>query len=333
VSSGRGLTARDLVGFVSCRRLSGCRVWQNLGAQAILSNFGPLRGDHRVCKSAPLRRILVARRIPLLILALTFLVCLPMRPASAVIEPEDPEQLYEQGLRQMKRGYYDEAILSFEKVRNHFPFNKYSVLSELRVADCLFEKAAYLEAVDAYRGFARLHPRHAEIDYAVYRTARAEFKLAPTVAQRDQAHTRLGIRHIGDFEGRFPQSEYLDEVDRLRFKANRRLGRAATQVGNFYWKQRKWSAAERRYRLSVENYPDAPTASKARYRQALSLWKLDRQEEARVVMGALVAADGESRWGKRALKFLDGHPVTAQPEQDAPEAAEEAPPSTQPAPG
>ncbi len=269
----------------------------------------------------------MARRLPLLILALLFFAWLPMRGVAVAAEPEDPEQLYEQGLRQMKRGYYDEAILSFEKVRNHFPFNKYSVLSELRVADCLFEKAAYLEAVDAYRGFARLHPRHAEIDYAVYRTARSEFKLAPTVAQRDQAHTRLGLRHLGDFEGRFPQSEYLDEVDRLRFKANRRLGAAATQVGNFYWKQKKWSAAERRYRLSSVTYPDAPTAGKARYRHGLSLWKLDRQADARAALGALVAADGESRWAGKALQFLDTHPLS----EVAPEPSQPAVPDPAPA--
>lgn len=224
----------------------------------------------------------------------------------AGVEPEDPEELYEQGLRQMKRGYYDEAIISFEKVRNQFPFNKYSVLSELRVADCLFEKASYLEAVDSYRQFARLHPRHPEVDYSVYRTARAEFKLAPTVAQRDQQHTRLGLKHVSDFESRFPESEYLDEVKRLRFKANRRLGRAATQVGNFYWKTRKWEAAERRYRLSLEEFPASPTAGKAMYRRALCLVQLERVEEARSVLTALVLRDPESRWGKRAERALQG---------------------------
>ena len=269
------------------------------------------------------------RLITLLILALALVVGWPIRPANAVIEPEDPEQLYEQGLRQMKRGYYDEAILNFEKVRNHFPFNKYSVLSELRVADCLFEKAAFLEAVDAYRQFARLHPRHPEIDYAVYRTARAEFKLAPTVAQRDQAHTRLGLRHIGDFESRFPESEYLDEVDRLRFKANRRLARAATQIGNFYWKQRKWSAAERRYGQSAEAFPAAPTAGKARYRRALAQWKLGRYADARVGLAALAAEDPEGRWGQRAVSYLASHPEGSEP---APEATDVEAPTDEVAP-
>ena len=142
-------------------------------------------------------------------------------------QPENPEGLYATGLRQMKLGSWDEAILSFERVRNHFPFNQYSVLSELRVADCLYEKGSYLEAADAYRGFARLHPRHAEMDYVVYRSARSDFKLAPNVAQRDQTHTRRGLRRLRAFEGRFPSSEYLPEVLKLRARAGRRLSRAA----------------------------------------------------------------------------------------------------------
>ena len=271
----------------------------------------------------------MSRLIPLLSLVLALVVGLPIRPAGAVAEPEDPEQLYEQGLRQMKRGYYDEAILNFEKVRNHFPFNKYSVLSELRVADCLFEKAAFLESVDAYRQFARLHPRHPEIDYAIYRTARAEFKLAPTVAQRDQAHTRLGLRHIGDFEQRFPQSEYLDEVDRLRFKANRRLARAATQIGNFYWKQKKWAASERRYEDSVASFPSAPTAGKARYRQGLALWKLGRYDDARAALALLAAEETETRWTARAVQFLDAHPAGSDPAPVAEPVAEPEPTPTQ----
>ncbi|MCO4769666.1 MAG: outer membrane protein assembly factor BamD [Deltaproteobacteria bacterium] len=265
-----------------------------------------------------------------LVLVLLLAVAVPTA-AWAGVEPEDPEELYEQGLRQMKRGYYDEAVISFEKVRNHFPFNKYSVLSELRVADCLFEKASYLEAVDSYRQFTRLHPRHPEVDYAVYRTARAEFKLAPTVPQRDQQHTTLGIRFVNDFEQRFPESEYLDEVKRLRFKAERRLGRAATQIGNFYWKQKSFGAAERRYRIALDDYPEAPTMGKAAYRRALCLVKLERVPEASEALTALVAVDAEGRWGKRAAAMLEKVAAMPAPEPkpvEAPavSATEEAPP-------
>jgi outer membrane protein assembly factor BamD len=271
----------------------------------------------------------VNRILRLIALLFVFLVVSP-GAAHTAVEPEDPEELYEQGLRQMKRGYHDEAILSFEKVRNHFPFNKYSVLSELRVADCLFEKASFLESVDSYRQFARLHPRHPEVDYAIYRSARAEFKLAPRVPQRDQMHAKLGLKHVSDFEDRFPESEYLDEVNRLRFKAQRRLGRAATQVGNFYWKQRQWTAAERRYRMSVDDYPDSPTVSKAAYRRGMCLIKLDRSGEATTVFQRLVDGDPDSRWGKRAQGALSKATPPA-PIPDEP--AEVTPPSSDPPTG
>lgn len=264
----------------------------------------------------------------LMTLLLAMLVLAPA-VGHAGVEPEDPEELYEQGLRQMKRGYYDEAVISFEKVRNHFPFNKYSVLSELRVADCLFEKASFLESVDSYRQFARLHPRHPEVDYAIYRSARAEFKLAPTVAQRDQQHARLGLKHVSDFEARFPESEYVEEVERLRFKAQRRLSRAGTQIGNFYWKQRQFEAAERRYRMSVQEYPLAPTASKSALRQGLCLINLDRAAEAKPVLQALVEKNANSRWGRRAAGALaridEAPPASPQPEDVNAPAAEDSP--------
>lgn len=222
----------------------------------------------------------------------------------AMRRQETPEAAYNKGVAQMKRGYYDEAVISFQKVRNHFPFNQYTVLAELREADCLYEKASYVEAVDAYLRFQRLHPRHPEIDYVVYRTARAEMKLAPLVPQRDQAPTTRGLRRVARFEERFPDSEYLAAVQQLRRRGTTRLGRAALQIGNFYWKQGEWGAAERRYRLAAEEYPESAIAAKARYRQARCLLKLGRGDDARTVFEAVVTLDGEGRWGRAASRAL-----------------------------
>lgn len=249
----------------------------------------------------------------------------------SVREPEDPETLYNRGLRQLRRGYYDEAIISFEKVKNHFPFNQYSVLCELRVADALFEKDSYLESIDAYRQFTRLHPRHSEIDYAIYRMARAEFKVASSVPQRDQTSTERGLKKLRGFEKRFPESEYIEEVVRIRSKARVRLAKRVLQVGNFYWKTREWKAAERRYGMVWDDYSDTSVIYKARYRQGLCLHELDRGAEARAVLSDLAGRAESGRWGERAQRFLDRRgvpvpeavPAVTSPSEDAP-AAEDA---------
>ena len=244
-------------------------------------------------------------------------------PSRRLRQPETPESLYNKGLGQMKRGYLDEAIISFEKVRNHFPFNQYSVLAELRVADALFERQAYLEAVDAYLRFQKLHPRHPEVDYVVYRTARAEFKLAPVVPQRDQSHSSRGLRRLRNFETRFPESQYMGAVEKLRAKALNRLARASIQVGNFYFKQKEWGAAERRYRLATEDFPAAPIVSKARFRRALCLLRLGDDSTGRQVLGDLAVSDPESQWGKAALRWIEGNlPVEEVPAPPAEKASE-----------
>ncbi len=250
--------------------------------------------------------------------------------------PETPETLYERGLRQMRRGYHDEAIVSFDKVRNHFPFNQYSVLAELRVADCLYEKGSFMESVDAYSQFTRLHPRHDEVDYALYRAARAQFRLSPLVAQRDQSNTRRGLKKLAGFEARFPESEYLGEVERLRQRASTRLARYKLQVGNFYWKSKEWAAAERRYRLAFEEFPDSVLAGKALLRRALCLRKLGRESEAIAVLEALVSrGEGgkeESRWVERGRKALGWETKDAPPTEpsDAPPSESSDPAPTEP---
>lgn len=260
----------------------------------------------------------------------------PTRPAElaprAPSGPEDPEELYNRGLRQMKRGYYDEAIINFERVRNHFPFNQYSVLSELRVADCMYEKSSYLEAVDAYRQFARLHPRHADIDYVVYRTARSEFKLAPTIAQRDQTHARRGLRRLEDFEEKFPKSKYTAEVLRLREKTEMRLSRAGMQIGAFYFSGKHWKASERRYRLAIQEYPNSPLVARAQFRRGLCMVRLATEvedaseatalrDEAAVVFGTVLTNYADSRFADRARRELErlGEAEPAEP-APAPEA-------------
>jgi outer membrane protein assembly factor BamD len=258
---------------------------------------------------------------------LALAIALVSGPSRAQLhEPDDPESLYQQGVRQMKRASYDEAVLSFEKVRNHFPFNQWSVLAELRVADCQFEKGSYLEAADAYAEFVRLHPRHEEVDYAVFRSARSELQLAPVESQKDQSHTRRGLDGLRRFEANFPQSRFTEEARRRREKAEQKLATAAVAIGDFYWRQKAWKAAERRYRMAVDEFPLAAVTARAQYRRALCLGSLGRWDEARATMANLGVARSGTGWGRRAERWLLKNPPQNPPQVTPEPAPESAPP-------
>lgn len=217
---------------------------------------------------------------------------------------ETPEKLYDQGLRQMKRGYYDEAVTSFDKVRNHFPLNQYSVLAELRVADCLYEKADFISAVDAYQQFVRLHPRHEELDYAKMRVGRAYFKQANRIPAKDQTYTEMTLSSLEGFEDRFPESDYLTEVIEIRGKCLVRLSRTEVQVGDFYFWRKSYTAAQRRYADLLQDYPDSPVVPRARYRLGVCLVKLEQPDEGEAVLRQVLELHPDTPQARRAERWI-----------------------------
>jgi outer membrane protein assembly factor BamD len=225
------------------------------------------------------------------ILVLLCLTAVLAAPADARPRRETPEKLYEQGLKQLKRGYYDEAITNFDKVRNHFPLNSYSVMAELRVADCLYEKSDFISAVDAYQQFVRLHPQHEELDYAHMRIGRSYFKQTNRIPGNDQTYTQLTLKALAEFETRYPQSDYVAEVVQMRSRCRTRLARTETQVGDFYyWQgmqrrkedraQSAFHAASRRYSGVLVDYPDTPLFRRSLYRYGMSQYRLGNHTEA-----------------------------------------------------
>ena len=95
------------------------------------------------------------------------------------------KEQYELGLKYMNRGMYIKALEQFNRVRNYHRDDPHSVKAELAIGDVYFKKAEWDQAKLAYDEFARMHPRHEDLDYVTYRIGMASFKKAPKRAGRD----------------------------------------------------------------------------------------------------------------------------------------------------
>src|SRR5579885_407252 len=108
-------------------------------------------------------------------------------------EQDAAEKMYDHAAKNYKKGYYDETITELEKLRNTYPFSKFAVEAELMIADALYKKREYADAADSYRTFAKLHPRHEQVDYAAFRVGLSLFLEAPKAVARDQASTEKSL--------------------------------------------------------------------------------------------------------------------------------------------
>lgn len=185
------------------------------------------------------------------------LILLVVGSAPAHAADLSPQERYELGLKYMKRGYYTRALEEFNRVRNYHRDDPASVLAELAIADMYFKKGDFEQARLAYEDFARLHPRHKEMDYVVYKTGLSVYRRAPKFAGRDQTATQHAVNTWTGFQTRFPDSEHLSEVERLLGKARERLATKEWVIARFYARRDAWRSVKMRTTTLLKKFPDS----------------------------------------------------------------------------
>jgi len=165
------------------------------------------------------------------------------------------KEQYELGLKYMKRGRYIKAVEQFNRVRNYHRDDPHSVKAELAIGDVYFEKAEWDQARLAYDEFARMHPRHPDLDYVTFRIGMSSYKKAPKRAGRDQTFTRHAMNAWAGFGAKFPESGYTGEVEGLNNECRERMALKEIWIARFYKRRSAWAAVERRAANMASRYP------------------------------------------------------------------------------
>lgn len=129
----------------------------------------------------------------------------------------------------------------FGYIRTKFPYSRYAVRSELRVADCQFGRGRFIEAIDSFQNFVRLHPTHEKVPYALYKVGLGYFEqipsdwfMLPPSEEKDQAAVRDAARALGDYVSRFPDDENIPHAKEVLSEVRGRLMAHERYVADFY---------------------------------------------------------------------------------------------------
>lgn len=164
-------------------------------------------------------------------------------------------ELASEGMESFSKGKYKESIEHFSTLRDWYPFSKYAILAELKIADAHYALKEYDDAIYAYEEFENLHPRNEATPYVVYRIGRCYFDRIDTI-DRDQTMARKAIDNFSRLLRQFPGNAYANIA---REHINRSLHDLAAHdfyVGRFYFKSKHYEAALERFKTVVTGYPD-----------------------------------------------------------------------------
>ena len=170
-------------------------------------------------------------------------------------EEKTPAQLVSEGMDFMERRRYEAATEVFQKVKDRYPYSKFAVQAELKMADALYKRKLYDEALDAYSEFERLHPKNRDIPYVIYQRGMCHFSQVRTI-DRDQLHTLWAVEEFERLVKKSPKSVYANKARRKIRECYIYLAEYELYVGHFYFKMKKYLAAMGRYEYLLQNYPD-----------------------------------------------------------------------------
>lgn len=173
----------------------------------------------------------------------------------AVKEEKYAQELADDGMEAYQEGDYKEAIESFEKIKDWYPFSKFAMLAELKIADSHYKLKEYDDAVAAYEEFENLHPLNEAIPYVIFQTGLCYFEQVDA-PDRDQTKARKALDAFNRLTKQFPKDTYALKAGEYTNICYKSLAESELGIGLYYYKSKHYKAALKRFKAVLTNYPD-----------------------------------------------------------------------------
>lgn len=207
------------------------------------------------------------------------------------------EENWNQAEIEFSKKRYLAAQQYYAYIRTKFPYSRFAVLSDLRIADCQFEREHFVEAIDSYQNFARLHPTSEQVPYALYRMGMAHYEqipgtwfLLPPPHEKDQTAVKDATQALSMYLQRYPDDEHVPEAKKAYLDARDRLMAHERYVANFYEKTGHYRGYVMRLETMKAKFSDVALDPDLLFELARAYARLGEVEETDAVMAEMAEA-------------------------------------------
>ena len=188
--------------------------------------------------------------------------------------PEDitAAEIYKQAKGHLDDTNFEDAIKLYEQIESRFPYGKYAQRAQLEIAYAYYKDGEPETAILSADRFIKLHPNHANVDYAYYLKGLAAFDLNSSffsnlfnqdVAERDPKAARQAFKYFADLIKRYPKSQYRNDAIKRMKTLRDNLARYEIHVAKYYLERKAYLAAINRAKYVLQHYPKTTTVADA----------------------------------------------------------------------
>ncbi|HEY3487115.1 MAG TPA: outer membrane protein assembly factor BamD [Gammaproteobacteria bacterium] len=204
--------------------------------------------------------------ISMVLLALMLGGCAEKDP-DALTANDDAKHLYQRATKALKGMQFDSAIQYFQILESRYPFSPYALQAQLDLAYSYYLHDKPEEAISEAERFIRFNPTHANVDYAYYIKALANFKqdtgpLERWVPRNSADYNQKPLQDaFNDFAvllKKFPDSKYAEDSRKRMIFLKHKMAENEIHVAQYYLRREAWVAAVSRANYVLRYFYDTP---------------------------------------------------------------------------
>lgn len=192
------------------------------------------------------------------LIALTVAAC----GTSGVVTADSAEEAYDRGVSEFERERYTRAAEFFKLSLELERSGEQAPDVQFYLAQSYYRSKQYLLAGDAYTRFIEFYQSDPRQEEAALERIRSYAALSP-IYQLDQTDTHRALQYIEAYTQRFPDGEYVGEVDSIRQELEGKLAKKVYESARLYERRGMYEAAVLEYEKVLSEYPTSELGDEA----------------------------------------------------------------------
>lgn len=181
-------------------------------------------------------------------------------------------EIYQEAKDRLNDADYEAAIPLYERLEARFPYGKYAERAQIESAYAHYKYDQPEMAILAADRFIKLHPNHANVDYAYYLKGLASYNASESFfaklfdqdpSERDPKAARRAFQYFSTLVKRFPKSRYVEDAIKRMTHIRNNLAKYEMHVAGYYARRGAHLAAVNRAKYVLENYQRTPPVADA----------------------------------------------------------------------
>ncbi len=229
---------------------------------------------------------------------------------SQSLEQFTPEQIFERGEYELNRNRADDAAYYFSEIERLYPYSSWAKRALIMQAFSYHRDRDYPNSRAAAQRYIDFYPTDEDAAYAQYLLALSYYDQIDEVG-RDQGLTFQALQALRTVIEVYPESEYANSAV-LKFDlAFDHLAAKEMEIGRYYLRRQRYSAAINRFRVVVEDFQTTTHTAEALHRLVEAYLSLGLVDEAQTA-GAILGFNYQSTdWYEDSYKLLTNQGLEA----------------------